>query len=121
MEERRKYERLKTEFTFQYSIFNNLPQEKLEKVGLIIDIGGGGLRFLSPQRWKKNEQLLIRLDFDEWQLDDSIRFSIASKDDSTIMLVIGSVMWCLDTPHEDQFEVGVRFTARVHDDPEDNN
>jgi len=119
-EERRKYERLKTEFTFHYSIFNSQSLDKLEKVGQVIDIGGGGLRFVSPQRWEKNEQLLMKLDFDEWQLDESVRFNIASNDDSTSVLVIGTVMWCSDTPHEDQFEVGVRFTARIHGDLENN-
>lgn len=115
-EERRKYDRMEKEFPFHYSLFDGLPQKRLEEEGLIIDIGGGGLRFLAPQRWKKNEQLLMKLDFDDWRIDESVSVRIPSTGDSSSMLVIGTVMWCSDTPHEDQFEVGVRFTARVHGD-----
>jgi hypothetical protein len=114
--ERRRYDRLEKEFAFRYTGFDDLAHAILEEKGLILDIGGGGLRFLSSQRWMKNEQLLMKLDFEGWQIDDSGRVTIQSSGDGTSMLVIGSVMWSAETAQEDQFEVGIRFTARMHTD-----
>jgi len=114
--ERRRYDRLEKEFAFRYTVFDDLAHATLEEKGLILDIGGGGLRFLSSQRWIKNEQLLMKLDFSGWQIDESGNVTIPSYDDCTSMLVIGSVMWSAETAQEDQFEVGIRFTARMHTD-----
>jgi len=114
--ERRRYDRLEKEFAFRYTVFDDLAHATLEEKGLILDIGGGGLRFLSSQRWIKNEQLLMKLDFEGWQIDDSGNVTIQSRGDCTSMLIIGSVMWSAETAQEDQFEVGIRFTARMHTD-----
>ncbi|TFG36992.1 MAG: hypothetical protein E4H46_02580, partial [Desulfobacterales bacterium] len=56
--ERRRYDRLEKEFAFCYTGFDDLAHAILEEKGLILDIGGVVLRFLSSQRWMKNEQLL---------------------------------------------------------------
>lgn len=114
--ERRRYDRLEKEFAFRYSVIDDLTRSTLDEMGLILDIGGGGLRFLSSRRWKKNEQLLMKLDFEGWQIDDSGNVTIQYSGDSTSMLVIGIVMWSAETAQEDQFEVGIRFTARMHTD-----
>lgn len=114
--ERRRYDRLEKEFAFHYTVFDDLAHATLEEKGLILDLGGGGLRFLSSQRWMKNEQLLMKLDFKGWQIDDLGCVTIQSSGDCTSMLVIGSVMWSAETAQEDQFEVGIRFTARMHTD-----
>jgi len=114
--ERRRFDRLEKEFAFRYTVFEDLAHATLEEKGLILDIGGGGLRFLSSRRWMKNEQLLMKLDFEGWQIDDAGNVSIQSCGDCTSMLVIGSVMWSTETAQEDQFEIGIRFTARMHTD-----
>ena len=117
--ERRKYERLEKEFSFRYSLANDLVKPQLNEEGLVLDIGGGGVRFLSSQRWMKNEQLMMQLNFRGWKIDgDSCDFSNNSNDYGR-MLVVGSVMWSAETALEDQFEVGVRFTARMQTDEDD--
>lgn len=114
--ERRRYDRLEKEFAFRYTVFDDLAHATLAEKGLILDIGGGGLRFLSSRRWVKNEQLLMQLDFAGWQIDDAGCITIQSSNDCASMLVIGSVMWSAETAQEDQFEVGIRFTARMYMD-----
>ena len=111
--ERRSYERLEKEFSFHYTILSDLAKTELTEQGVILDIGGGGLRFLSSEKWQKNEQLLMQLDFDGWQIEG---VNCAVSDNSGEygrMLVVGSVMWSSEAVSEDQFEVGVRFTARM--------
>lgn len=114
--ERRRYDRLEKEFAFTYTVINDLTNATLDEMGLILDIGGGGLRFLSSRRWRKNEQLLMKLDFADCQIDDACPDTIPNSGDSTGMLVIGTVMWSSATAQEDQFEIGIRFTARMHRD-----
>lgn len=116
MAERRRYDRLEKEFVFRYAVIDDLTNATLAETGLILDIGGGGLRFLSSRRWRKNEQLLMKLDFEGWQIDESGNVTIRSSAESTSMLVIGAVMWSAETAQEDQFEIGIRFTARMHRD-----
>ncbi|RJX25441.1 MAG: hypothetical protein C4531_17245 [Desulfurivibrio sp.] len=116
MAERRRYDRLEKEFVFRYAVIDDLTNATLAETGLILDIGGGGLRFLSSRRWRKNEQLLMKLDFEGWQIDESGNVTIRSNAESSSMLVIGAVMWSAETAQEDQFEIGIRFTARMHRD-----
>ena len=114
--ERRRYDRLEKECAFHYTVIDDLTNATLDEMGLILDIGGGGLRFLSSRRWRKNEQLLMKIDFADCQIDDAGTDTIPYSGDSTGMLVIGTVMWSAATAQEDQFEIGIRFTARMHRD-----
>jgi hypothetical protein len=112
--ERRRYNRIGKEFAFRYTVLDNLARAALEERGLILDISGGGVRFLSSQRWLKDEQLLMKLDFAGWQINGGACVRVGNSGHCSSMLVIGSVMWSAETVQENQFEVGVRFTARMH-------
>ncbi len=111
--ERRRYERLDKEMGFRYGLYDNLVTPRLDEQGLILDIGGGGLRFLSSRRWCKNDELLMQLDFDGWRLDEAGGDAVFTGGDCDSLLVVGSVMWVTDAVEDEQFEVGVRFSARV--------
>ncbi|MFZ5759690.1 MAG: hypothetical protein ACOY32_08700 [Thermodesulfobacteriota bacterium] len=111
--ERRKYERLDKEMGFRYGLYENLVTARLDEQGLILDIGGGGLRFLSSRRWRKNDELLMQLDFSGWRLDGAAGDAVFTGEGCDSLLVVGSVMWVTDAVEDEQFEVGVRFTARV--------
>lgn len=111
--ERRSYERLEKEFAFHYTLLSDLANAELTEQGVILDIGGGGLRFLSSEKWNKNEQLLMQLDFEGWRIE-GVNCVVCDKGEGCgSMLVVGSVMWSAETANEEQFEVGVRFTARM--------
>jgi hypothetical protein len=112
--ERRRYNRMGKEFAFRYTLLDDLARATLEQQGLILDLSGGGLRFLSSRRWVKDDQLLMKLDFAGWRIDGGACVRLGNTGHCSSMLVIGSVMWSAETAQEDQFEVGVRFTARMH-------
>lgn len=111
--ERRKYDRLEKEIIFRYTVFEDLVNARLDEQGLILDIGGGGIRFLSSRQWNKGEQLLMQLDFSGWRIDGDECVATFAAEDCGRMLAVGIVMWAAETVHEDQFEIGARFTARV--------
>ncbi|MFH1216742.1 MAG: hypothetical protein V1706_09610 [Pseudomonadota bacterium] len=111
--ERRKYDRLEKEIVFRYSLFEDLVNVSLGDQGLILDIGAGGVRFLSSCQWHKSDQLLMKLDFNGWRISGEECVATFRKEDCGSMLVVGTVMWAAETVHDDQFEIGVRFTARV--------
>ncbi len=111
--ERRSYKRLEKEFAFRYAPLSNFANTELSEQGVILDIGGGGLRFLSSDKREKDEQLLMKLDFEGWKIDGVNCMASDTTGEYGSMLVVGSVMWSAETANEDQFEVGVRFTARM--------
>ncbi len=111
--ERRKHDRLEKEFVFSYSRFEELPRTSLDLEGLILDIGGGGIRFLASREWLKNDLLLMKLDFKRWYDEGVIRVPVEISDDCSFMLVVGKVMWSQETLYDGQFEVGVMFIARM--------
>lgn len=111
--ERRKHDRLEKEFVFSYSIFEELPRTVLDREGLILDIGGGGIRFLSSEEWHKNDLLLMKLDFKRWYDEGSITVPAEISADCSFMLVVGTVMWSQETIYDGQYEVGVMFIARM--------
>lgn len=112
--ERRRYARLDKEMRFFYAPFADLTETELGEEGLLLDIGGGGLRFLADRKMDKNSQLVMQLDFEGWQEGEEEWIATGRKEDSGRMLVVGTVMWSAETAHEDQFEVGVRFNGRIH-------
>ncbi len=111
--ERRKYDRLEKELVLRYAHFDDLPHTDFSKEGLVLDIGGGGLRFLSSEKWMKNDQLLMELDFDKWQLDGLDEVFIEENEGSRCLKVVGTVMWTVETLYDGQYEVGLRFTAAM--------
>jgi hypothetical protein len=116
--ERRSYDRVVKEFVFNYAILADLANTELSEEGLILDIGGGGLRFLASRKWEKNEQLLMQLDFKGWHIDGVSCVICDNNQECGSMMVVGSVMWSAETASEDEFEVGVRFTARMETNKE---
>jgi len=114
-EERRRHERLGKKFTVSYRLLENMANEEMNKLAELCDFSGGGARFLASEPQEKNEQLVLAFEFPGWQTDGDDWARSGEDDDVGHLQVIGTVMWCCDRSGSEPFyEIGVRFTGRIH-------
>ncbi len=113
--ERRSHERLPREAVISYCLFEELPLSASRRQGELCDFSGGGVRFLAAESLTKGTQLVLELTFKGWQAAEQNWLWTGNDSDEGILKALGDVMWCAATPNKEQFEVGVRFTGRLHD------
>ena len=113
--ERRSHERLPKEAVISYCLFEELPLSASRRQGKLCDFSGGGVRFLAAESLTKGTQLVLELTFKGWQAADQNWLWTGNNSDEGILKALGAVMWCASTPDKEQFELGVRFTGRLHD------
>ncbi|VAW41956.1 hypothetical protein MNBD_DELTA03-58 [hydrothermal vent metagenome] len=114
--ERRSHERLHKEAVISYCLFEELPLLTGRRQGKLCDFSGGGVRFLAAESLDKGTQLILELTFKGWRAADRNWLWTGSNNDESILKALGAVMWCSSTPDKKQFELGVRFTGRLHDE-----
>ncbi len=113
--ERRSHERLPKEAVISYCLFEELPLSDSSRQGQLCDFSGGGVRFLAAEPFVKGTQLVLELTFKGWQAAAQNWLWTGNNSDEGILKALGAVMWCASTPDNEQFELGVRFTGRLHD------
>ncbi|MBU0483323.1 MAG: PilZ domain-containing protein [Proteobacteria bacterium] len=116
LEEKRKYARLEKEFVMQYAVLVNseLPVAEPELQGMVIDVGGGGLRFLTSETIEKNVQLSIVLEFTGWKVEGNEWIHTKEDSDRGVLKVLARVMWGAPSPTvADKYEIGVCFFGRI--------
>ncbi len=117
IKERRSHERLPKEAVISYRLFEELPLSNSSRRGQLCDFSGGGVRFLAAEPFVKGTQLVLELTFKGWRAAAQNWLWTGNNSDEGILKALGAVMWCASTPDNEQFEfeVGVRFTGRLHD------
>ena len=112
--ERRRYERMARDGRLAYERLagGRLPFGPPENPGRLLDIGGGGLRCLIPEEVGKDEQMVVRLEFDGWREEDGDWRHTGDPADRGLLTVLARVMWC--TAADTGYEVGLCFTGRVN-------
>lgn len=115
--ERRQHERLEKRFTIYYRRLEDLsfPDEEVPDIEAeIVDIGGGGLCFLSDSPLEISSQLVILLEFSGWLADMDEWIITHNSSDVGLLRVVGMVVRvAVSETFPDKFEIGVRFTGRV--------
>jgi len=112
--DRRQHERIRKDLKVRYSPLWNLSGEAREEEGAIVDISGGGLRFMTPHLVGKGTQLVLTMAFpgwiskpDEWRASDDMS-------DIGVLKVLGEVLRVeTSTESADQYEIAVRFSGRI--------
>ena len=61
-DDRRSHDRIERSFKLRYSVLDDLSKRSTEQTGELLDIGGGGVRFVVGELLRKNTQLLIVMD-----------------------------------------------------------
>ena len=114
-EERREYERLDRDFRVSYCRSGNISHHALDRNADLLDIGGGGMRFLAEELLEEKTQLILEVEFSGWQVDDEEWTATGSSDDSGLLRVIATVMRCVESRTQiGKYEVGVCFSGRIH-------
>ena len=114
-EDRRQHDRLERSFTIQYRRLEDLSTQDTEDIEAeIIDIGGGGLCFLSDEPIEISTQLILVLEFSGWLADMDEWVITRKSDDVGVLKVVGMVVRvAMNRTQPDKFEIGVRFTGRI--------
>ena len=114
--ERRRYQRLQKKFTMSYRLAEEDFQPACDSKAEILDIGGGGIRFLAPRRLEKNTQLFINLPLRDWGKNKKEWLAIFTETKQKELTVIGTVMWtAASAQYDNSYETGVRFIGRIAD------
>lgn len=113
MRERRLHPRLIREVSFRFSSDDQeMMDPGLAETGLILDISAGGLRFLASRQLATESRLLMELDLNGWQIGHQVCIGDEEDKVNGPMLIFGRVLWSLEAPLEQQYEVGVCFVGR---------
>lgn len=112
--ERRRHERVNKGIDLHFGSWQDVTDVAIDRQGSLIDIGAGGLRFLTAEPVEISSQILLVLEFPGWR--DDLRDWVQAPDQSAIgvLKVIGMVVRCLpSTLAPNNHEVAVCFCGRV--------
>jgi hypothetical protein len=119
--ERRRYYRLRKKFTMHYCLAEDDLNTKFMSDGEIIDISGGGIRFLAPLKLPKNTQLLINLPLQDWGKNKIDWPTFLNTEENNDLTIMGKVMWAAEGKKNNNcYETGVCFIGRIESDKGDN-
>jgi len=114
MQERRKHERLERNFTLRYSTLHDLSECLPEKEAELLDISGGGIRFLTKERLENGRKLIVELEIPGWQVKGGDWSPTANRNDIGRLKVIGKVIWTAPSVQRPGwYETGLRFTGQL--------
>ncbi len=112
--ERRRYDRLIRSYRVCYRYLADLSHRSAEREGVILDISGGGLRFLSADPVDEDCPLALVVEFSGWTNEQGQWVVTGDGNDTATLEMIGVVT------HQQasrsvpgRYEVGVRFCGWI--------
>ena len=113
-DDRRRHFRLCKGYRMQYGLLEDLSRVEVRQPALLLDISGGGLRFLSDQRLPGGGQILLELVIPGWHVEGGDWQPSENEEDIGVLRIVAQVVWtALDTARPGKFQTGVRFTGQV--------
>jgi hypothetical protein len=114
IDDRRRFKRQKKQSIIHFQVVESKGEIDEDQEGLeamTMDYSLDGMRFSTKEPIKKNTKIYIKLDSDEWGKELTV---VWNKTDHSLLEMIGSVMWCLESSESPgEFEVGTRFIRDV--------
>jgi len=112
--ERRRHERVHKEIDLRFGPWEEVTDVAMDRQGSLLDIGAGGLRFLTREPVEIATQLLLVLEFPGWRDDPGDWVQSPDRPAIGVLKVIGMVVRCLPSSLEPgKYEVAVCFCGRV--------
>ncbi|MDH5297624.1 MAG: hypothetical protein OEV91_01230 [Desulfobulbaceae bacterium] len=114
-QEKRRYERLNRSYKVCYRYLVDLAAPSAAREGLVLDIGGGGLRFLSTEPVDESSQLAMVVEFAGWLTEGGEEW-VATRDHGDVarlevIAVVTHQQMSQSVPG--RYEIGVRFCGRI--------
>jgi len=112
--DRRCYARLHKTIEMRFGRFEDLSKFTADKSATVLDIGGGGLRFLSNESIDEGAQLMMVLEFPGWREWENEWAQSENLGDIGVLKVVGTTVRCSPSNLElGMYEVAVCFCGRV--------
>lgn len=112
--QRRQYERLEKNLTVRYCRLEKFGETGPDSVGELVDIGGGGLCFLSGVAIELGVQLVVKLEFPGWLAAGEHWIATKNEDDVGTLYVIGMVVWvAVSRRYPEKYDIGLQFSGIV--------
>lgn len=98
----------------RFGLLEDLSIVKVSQAADLLDISGGGLRFLADHRLPGGGQILLELEIPGWRVVDGDWQPSDSEEDSGVLRIVAQIVWtALDTARKGKYQTGVRFTGQV--------
>jgi PilZ domain len=108
-DDRRRFKRQRKQSIVHFQVVESKGEPGPDQEGTMLDYSLGGMRFSAKEPIKKNTKIYIKLESEEWGKELTVVWRNPNR---SLMEVIGSVMWCLESPETPgEFEVGARFVG----------
>ena len=113
--ERRKSPRLDKIIKMRYQRLENLSEKAPYQEGDLLDISGGGLRFIAPKPPEIDSQLVIVLEYPGWLSTQEENFSLPeANSDTGVLQALGRVLRVqASQAAPGKYEVGVQFSGEL--------
>ncbi len=112
--ERRRHERVDKKIDLRFGRWEDVTDVAIDRHGSLLDIGPGGLRFLTPEPVEIATQILLVLEFPGWRDDLQDWVQASTQSAIGVLKVIGMVVRCSSSTLEPgNYEVAVCFCGRV--------
>ncbi|MEW6218457.1 MAG: PilZ domain-containing protein [Thermodesulfobacteriota bacterium] len=113
-EERRRHTRVRKDLKVRFSPLWDLGAESWSGEGVVVDLGGGGLRFLTARDVRQGMQLILRMEFPGWAEQEDDWQPRPSQSEIGVLKVIGQVLRVTASGQQNgHAEVAVRFSGRI--------
>ena len=111
---KRKHERLQRKFTLRYDLFDDLSKCQANRSAELLDIGGGGICFLTDERLDNGCQLIMELEMPGWEVVDGDWIPSSNRQKIGRLQVVGKVIWTAPSSSPTgYYETGLRFTGQL--------
>lgn len=110
----RGFDRLEKDYTVEYGPFPSVLTDKAFKKGLLKNIGGGGILFLSEHCFDAGTQLVVKVFVSGWVLESGTAVLSQQHTDEMPLEAIVEVLRSDHDAATDRYLIGTKFVGRVH-------
>lgn len=113
--ERRRHSRIRKDLKIRFGALWSLAKSpSFDHEGDVIDVGGGGVRFVTSEPVSQGAQLILALGFPGWISDEDEWVESQDTSNIGVLKVIGEVVRVVPiTTSEGRYDVAIRFSGRI--------
>jgi len=114
--DKRKFTRISRNIDIEISQLTFPLSDVVTKKGTSINIGGNGIRFTSSEPFDPQTILNLKINIIGWEGFKKPFSKFINLSSDSCLGAVGEVVWCNESPENDGYELGVKFTNIYEDD-----